>query len=115
VQQVAGVNLLVAQVDVAGVDNLREMADWFRDKVGSGVVVLATVNDDKPLMIAAVTDDVIALGVKAGDLVREVARVVGGGGGGRPNLAQAGGRDAGKLPQALAIVPGLVETAVTSA
>jgi alanyl-tRNA synthetase len=75
------------------------MADWFRDKVGSGVGVFATVQNDKPLLVATVTDDLIARGVRAGDLVREAARLVGGGGGGRPNLAQAGGRDVGKLPR----------------
>ncbi|PIE81239.1 MAG: alanine--tRNA ligase [Chloroflexi bacterium] len=108
VQEVAGVNLLAAQVDVADVETMREMADWFRDKVGSGVAVLAAVSHDKPLFIATVSDDLIKRGVKAGDIVREVARVVGGGGGGRPNMAQAGGRDARKIPEALDIVAGLV-------
>lgn len=111
-QVVSGVNVLAAQVDVAGADNLREMADWYRDKVGSGVAVLATVSDGKPVLIAAVTDDLIQRGIKAGDLVRDVAAVVGGGGGGRPALAQAGGRDPQKLPEALAIVPDLVQKAL---
>jgi alanyl-tRNA synthetase len=107
-----GVNVLAAQVDVADVDGLREMADWFRDKVGSGTAVLATVLNDKPLIVATVTDDLIKRGLKAGDLVREVAQMVGGGGGGRPNMAQAGGRDASKLPEALTAVTGLVEKAL---
>ncbi len=111
-QQVDGANVLTAQVDVGGPDELREMADWFRDKVGSGVAVFATVQDEKPLLVATVTDDLIARGVRAGDLVREAARLVGGGGGGRPNLAQAGGRDAAKLPEALAAVPGMVAAAL---
>ena len=111
-QQVQGVNVLAAQVDVAGVDNLREMADWYRDKVGSGVAVLATVINGKPVIIATVTDDLIKRGLHAGNLVRDVAQIVGGSGGGRPNMAQAGGRDADKLPQALAAVPGLVEAAL---
>ncbi len=112
VEQVAGVNVLAAQVDVAGVDNLREMADWYRDKVGSGTAVLATVSNGKPLLIATVTDDLIKRGLRAGDLVREAARIVGGGGGGRPNMAQAGGRDPEKIPEALAAVPDLVKAAV---
>jgi alanyl-tRNA synthetase len=78
---------------VADVDALREMTDWFRDKVASGTAVLASVINGKPLIIATVTDDLIQRGLKAGDLVREVAKIVGGGGGGRPNLAQAGGKD----------------------
>jgi alanyl-tRNA synthetase len=70
------------------------------------------VKDDRPLLIATVTEDVIKRGVKAGDLVREVAKMVGGGGGGRPNLAQAGGRDAAKLPGALEKVPDLVRSSL---
>ncbi|MCB8966976.1 MAG: alanine--tRNA ligase, partial [Ardenticatenaceae bacterium] len=112
VQQVQGVNVLAAQVQVANADGLREMADWFRDKVGSGTAVFGTVVNDKPLIVATVTDDLIKRGVKAGDLVREVAGMVGGGGGGRPNMAQAGGRDASKLPAALKAVAGLVEKAL---
>jgi alanyl-tRNA synthetase len=111
-QQVDGANVLTARVEVGGPDELREMADWFRDRVGSGVAVFATVQNDKPLLVATVTDDLIARGVRAGDLVREAARMVGGGGGGRPNLAQAGGRDAAKLPEALAAVPGMVVEAL---
>ncbi len=112
VQQVQDVNVLAAQVEVAGADNLREMADWYRDKVGSGMAVLATILNDKPVIIATVTDDLIKRGLHAGNLVREVAKIVGGGGGGRPNMAQAGGRDAGKLPQALEAVPGFVASAL---
>jgi alanyl-tRNA synthetase len=112
VQEMAGIKLLVAQVDVSEVETMREMADWFRDKAGSGVAVLAAVSNDKPVFIATVSDDLIKRGVKAGDIVREVAKVVGGGGGGRPNMAQAGGRDAAKIPEALAIVPGLVKKAL---
>lgn len=113
VRQVNGANVLAAQVQVGGAEELREMADWFRDKVGSGAAVLATVSDGKPVIVATVTDDLIRRGLKAGDLAREVASIVGGSGGGRPNLAQAGGRDAEKLPEALAAVTSLVEAALT--
>ncbi|KAA3661359.1 MAG: alanine--tRNA ligase [Chloroflexi bacterium] len=108
-QEVAGVKVLTAAVKGVDVDGLRQMADRFRDHVGSGTAVLATVKNDKPIMIAVVTKDLIPRGLKAGDIVREVAKMVGGGGGGRPDLAQAGGRDASKLPDALKAVPGLVE------
>jgi alanyl-tRNA synthetase len=77
--------------------------------VKSGTAVLATVQNGKPIIIATVTEDLIKRGLKAGDIVREVAKMVGGGGGGRPNLAQAGGRDASKLPEALTAVASLVE------
>ncbi|MBE2200571.1 MAG: alanine--tRNA ligase [Anaerolinea sp.] len=111
-RQVQGVNVLAARVQVANVDGLREMADWFRDKVGSGTAVFGAVINDKPMIIATVTDDLVKRGVKAGDIVREVAQRVGGSGGGRPNLAQAGGRDASKLAEALDAVAGLVEKAL---
>ncbi|WP_420631838.1 alanine--tRNA ligase [Candidatus Leptofilum sp.] len=111
-RDVAGVKLLTAQVEGVQVDGLRQMADRFRDNVGSGTAVLATVNNGKPIIIAAVTKDLIPRGIKAGDIVREVAKVVGGGGGGRPDMAQAGGKDAAKLPEALALVPKLIEKAI---
>ena len=69
------------------------MSDHLRAKLGSAVVVLATAIDDKPQMIVAVTDDLVRRGVHAGEIVKVIARTVGGGGGGRPALAQAGGRD----------------------
>jgi alanyl-tRNA synthetase len=87
---------------------LREMSDWFRDRLGSAVVVLGAVINDKPLIIATVTPDLVKRGLHAGKLVKEVAAVVGGGGGGKPAMAQAGGKDAAKLPQALAKVDELV-------
>jgi len=86
------------------------MADWFRDKVQDGVVVLGTVVDGKPLLIAATTKRLVTeRGVHAGNLVRDLAKMVGGGGGGRPDMAQAGGRDPDKLPDALAQVPALLK------
>lgn len=100
---------VMAQVITDGsVEVLRELADRFRDKVGRGIVVLGTVVNEKPLLIAAVTDDLVNEGYHAGKLVKQVAQIVGGGGGGRPNLAQAGGRDAGKLAEAIAAVPDLI-------
>jgi alanyl-tRNA synthetase len=112
IKQVNGANLLAAQVEVSGIDGLREMVDWYRDKVGSGAAVLATVSNGKPVIVAAVSDDLIARGLKAGDLAREVAAMVGGSGGGRPNMAQAGGRDPEKLSEALAKVEALVAAAL---
>lgn len=112
VQHVDGVQVLSAHVDVATLDLLREMADWFRDKVDAGVMVLGIVSEGKPQLLAAVTDPVVKRGVKAGDLVKQVAQIVGGSGGGRPQLATAGGRDPARLGEALAKVPGLVHDAL---
>ncbi len=100
------VKTLTAHVRDADANTLRQLADQFRNRnPNSGVVVLGTVQNEKPLMIAAVTEDLVKRGIKAGDLVKYVAQQVGGGGGGKPTIAQAGGRDASKLDQALASVP----------
>jgi alanyl-tRNA synthetase len=102
-EQVNGVAVLVAQMNPTTSDTLREMTDWFRDKYQErGVVVLGMVADNgNPQLIAVVTKDLTDR-LHAGNIIREVAQIVGGGGGGRPNMAQAGGRDAEKLPEALA-------------
>jgi alanyl-tRNA synthetase len=100
VEKINNVPVLIAQVQPTTPDTLREMTDWFRDKQKQGVVVLGTVNDAKPQLIAAVTDD-LTKRVHAGNLIKAVAGIVGGGGGGRPNMAQAGGKDASKLDEAL--------------
>ena len=101
--------MLAARVEAADADTLREMADWFRDKMQGGVIVLGAVIDDKPLLIAATTKALVQeRGIHAGNLVRDLARMVGGGGGGRPDMAQAGGRDPAKLSEALDKVPALL-------
>ncbi|MEZ4709557.1 MAG: alanine--tRNA ligase [Caldilineaceae bacterium] len=107
---VDGVAVLAAQVQASDADTMRQMTDWFRDKLGSGVVVLGANIDDKPLLIAAVTDDLTKRGLHAGNIVRDAAKIIGGGGGGRPNMAQAGGRDVGKLGEALESVQAWVGT-----
>jgi alanyl-tRNA synthetase len=108
-RQVSGVPLLSAQVHVASMDVLREMTDWSRDRLGSGVVTLGAVLNGRPVLVAAVTEDLVQRGVDAVRLVRGMAQIVGGGGGGRPTLAQAGGRDASQLENALQQVPRLLE------
>ena len=100
-QNIGGVAVLTANVGNATTETLREMADWFRDRVGTGVVVLGTVGENgRPLLIAAATKDLKGR-VHAGQIVKEAAKVIGGGGGGRPDMAQAGGKEAGKLDAAL--------------
>ncbi len=112
VQEVAGVPVLAAQVNVPDVRTLREMADWFRERM-DGVIVLGAVIDGKPTLLAATTKALVkARGIHAGQLVRRLAQIVGGGGGGRPDMAQAGGRDPAKLSEALAQVMNLVRETV---
>jgi alanyl-tRNA synthetase len=108
VQDVNGVKVLAAQVEVANVDTLREMSDWFRNRMESGVIVLGAVMASKPSFVAAITSDLVERGLHAGQLVKQVAQVVGGSGGGKPTLAQAGGWDTGRIGEALRLVPDLV-------
>jgi len=107
---VSGVDVLTANFKEADADTLRQMADRFRQRYPeNGVAVLASVVDERPIVIAAVTENLVARGIKAGDLVKFVAAPLGGGGGGRPTLAQAGGKDPSKIEEALASVSGWVE------
>ncbi len=84
------------------------MSDLLRDKLKSAVVVLGTVYEDKPAFLAAVTPDLVAKGYDAGKIVKQVAEVTGGSGGGKPGLAQAGGKDKKKLDEALKLVKSLI-------
>ena len=94
--------------DAQDAQALREMGDRLRDKLGSGVVVLGSVFNGRPGLLAMVTPDLVERGFDAGAIVNEAARVMGGGGGGQPRLAQAGGKDASKLDDALAAVSDIV-------
>ncbi|WP_122036720.1 alanine--tRNA ligase [Aliivibrio sp. EL58] len=103
VQDIAGTKVLIAQLDGAESKALRGMVDELKNQIGSCVIMLGNVNDGKVGLIAGVTKDLIGQ-VKAGELVNMVAQQVGGKGGGRPDMAQAGGTDANALPAALASV-----------
>ncbi len=106
--EILGVPVLTAVIENADADTLRLLTDRFRDKFPSGLVVLGSVIDDHPLLVAACTEDLIKRGLHAGNLVKEISLLIGGSGGGRPNLAQAGGKDAGSLQAALDKVPGYI-------
>ena len=97
-----GKQALVAQLDNTPLETMREMTDWFRKRVNKGVMVLASEINGRPQLIVAVSDALVSDGLRAGDLIKPIARIVGGGGGGRPQMAQAGGRDSSKIPEALA-------------
>lgn len=98
---VEGVSVLVARVDAASADDLRTLIDRTRERLADGVIGLGAVIEDKPSFVVSSSDAAIARGLRADELVREAAKVAGGGGGGRPQLAQAGGRDATQLDAAL--------------
>jgi alanyl-tRNA synthetase len=106
--EVAGVQCLVASLDGQDPKTLRDTLDRVKNRLSQGVVVLATVRDDKVNLIAGVTDNLVDQ-VKAGDLIGFVAAQVGGRGGGRADMAQAGGTEPASLPQALKSVPGCLE------
>lgn len=106
--EVKGVKVATAVVDI-DVDGLRNLGDNLKDKLGKSVVVLASTKDDKVTFIAMASKDAVQSGAHSGNIIREVAKLAGGGGGGRPDMAQAGGKDKSKVKEALGIVEGLLE------
>jgi alanyl-tRNA synthetase len=107
VQEISGVKVLAAEVDGQDGKGLRMVLDKLRDQLGSGVILLGSADGDKVSLCAGVTKDLTGR-IKAGDIVQRVAPLVGGGGGGRPDMAQAGGKDPEKLPEAIAMAPGII-------
>ena len=108
VEQVDGVTVLAAKVPSLTMPILREMGDILRDRLKSAIVVLATIYDNKPNFLAMVTPDLVAKGFHAGDVVKQVAKLTGGGGGGKPSMAQAGGKDAARVDEALKLVKNVI-------
>ena len=101
VKEVKGVKLLAAEVDGVDMNGLRDLGDQLKEKLGDGVVVLASANDGKVSLMATATDGAMKKGAHAGNLVKGIAGCVGGGGGGRPNMAQAGGKNPAGIKDAL--------------
>tara|TARA_Y100000994_G_C15621283_1_gene413127 strand:- start:135 stop:1079 length:945 start_codon:yes stop_codon:yes gene_type:complete len=91
---------------------LRSTSDWLRDKIQSGVIGLGATVNGNPMIIITVSDDVIKKGVSAAELIKTVSKMIGGGGGGRPNSAQAGGKDNSKLEEAVKTIPNLISAAI---
>ena len=101
-QDINGVSVLSARTEASNADSMREISDWLRDKMGSGIVVLGAVINDRPTISVGITRDLVDGGADARDYARDLGRIIGGGGGGRPDMAQAGGRNADKLDDAIA-------------
>ena len=108
VQTIKGVRLIAAEVSGTDKESLRQLVDSLRQKLGSGVVALGTVDDGRVALIAGVTKDLTAK-VHAGKLIQALAKMVGGSGGGRPDLAEAGGKDTSALKSTLSTIPALLE------
>ncbi|HAW59884.1 MAG TPA: alanine--tRNA ligase [Actinobacteria bacterium] len=109
---VNGVKVILKSVEARNVADLRSYVDLLREKVGSGIIVLAAVSGRKAMLVSAVTSDLVGDGFHAGEILKEIAPLVGGGGGGKPELAQAGGKHPEKIPQALEKALGFVRERV---
>lgn len=107
--EIKGVKVIYSVTENMDANILRELADRLRNKIESGLVVLGSECNDKVMFIAMATKDVISLGVHCGKIIKEVATIAGGGGGGRPDMAQAGGKFKDKLQESINEVPKIVE------
>lgn len=109
VQKVNDINVLAAKIEAGNMNQLRNMVDELKQKLNSVVILLATESNGKVQLIAGVTEDLIKRNIHAGKLIKEAAQVCGGGGGGRPDMAQAGGKDPSKINDALQTVYSYIE------
>jgi alanyl-tRNA synthetase len=108
-ETVDGHKVVAGRVEAAGMEEMKNYGDRMRAALGSGVALLGAVSGGKVLLVCVVTDDLaVPGGLDAGKIVREAAAIVGGSGGGRPGMATAGGKDPGKLPEALDRLPSIV-------
>lgn len=100
-EDVKGIKVVRARFDQLNMEDLRDAGDTIKNKIGSGVVVLASSYGDKVSLVVTATKDVLGKGVHSGNVIKEIAKLVGGGGGGRPDMAQAGGKDVSGIDEAL--------------
>ena len=113
VQEVAGVKFLAAKVDGVDMNGLRDLGDQLKNKLGEGVILLASVTDGKVNLVAMASDEAQKAGAHAGNLIKSIASLVGGGGGGRPNMAQAGGKNPAGIDAAIAECVKVLEGQIT--
>lgn len=111
--EINNIKVVCSRFDQLDADSLRNTADTIRSKIGSGLVVLASGNTDKVNFVAMATKDAVSSGIHCGNIVKEISRITGGGGGGRPDMAQAGGKDATKIDEALKQVANIVRLQIT--
>lgn len=109
VKVIKGINVVTAKLKDVKPNNLRELADKIKDKVKNSVIVLISDNGDKVALISMADDEAIKKGAHAGNIIKAIAKITGGGGGGRPNMAQAGGKDSSKIDEALQKVLNIIE------
>jgi alanyl-tRNA synthetase len=111
-QEINGIQIVVGQVSINDIDGLRTIADMVRDRLQCGVVTLGSVHADKVSFVAMATKEAVAKGVHAGNIVKEVSKITGGGGGGRPDMAQAGGRQPEKITDALQLAIDIIKNQI---
>jgi len=114
VDEVGGVKVIAARCEVHGADELRELSDRLKGLLGEAAVVLGAAGNGRPVMVASFTGGVVERGLSAAQVVKDAARLMGGGGGGRDTMAQAGGKDAGKLEEALAAARTAIEAKLST-
>ena len=112
VVEVKGVSLLAVKIENVDMNGLRNLGDQLKEKMGEGVIVLASAADDKVNLITMATDGAIAKGAHAGNMIKSIAKLVGGGGGGRPNMAQAGGKNPAGIEAALTEAKAVLESQI---
>jgi len=108
--EVCGISVVCGRVDGLGGNDLRNLGDSIKEKIGTGIAVLASYTDDKIAFLATATPDAVKLGVHAGMVIKEITKIAGGSGGGKPDMAQGGGKDAGKISEALDAVSGVISS-----
>ncbi len=112
VREIKGVKVLASKIEGVDMNGLRDLGDQLKEKLGEGVVLLASVTDGKVSLMATATDGAIKAGAHAGNLIKAVASIVGGGGGGRPNMAQAGGKNPAGVDEAIAKAAEVIENQI---
>jgi len=108
VQIVNEIKVLISVTEDPSAELLRSTGDWLRDKLGTGVVAIGSIVKGNPMVVCMITPDLVEKGLNAANIVQKVAKIIGGGGGGKPESAQAGGKDSNKLREALSIIPSMI-------
>ena len=111
-KEVKGVKFIASRLEGVDMNGLRDLGDQLKEKLGEGVVVLASVNEGKVSLMATCTDGAVTKGAHAGNIIRGIAKLVGGGGGGRPNMAQAGGKNPEGIDAALKEAEAVLESQI---
>ena len=106
---VNGITLITKRLDGATTDDMRSLSDTIKEKAKSVAMVFAAVNEDKVTFLVSLSDDLVEKGLHAGNIVKEVAKVAGGGGGGKANMAQAGAKDISKIDEAFSVAKALIK------